>query len=283
MKKKILIAGKNSYIGNKIKLWINKRKPGYKVFHLDMRNSAWENFELQDIDIVINVTGIAHKNEKTVDPELYYKVNRDLAIKLAELSKEAGVSQYIFLSSMSVYGNITGEISNNTLIKPNSNYGKSKFEAEQLLHQLDNSEFKICIIRPPMVYGKHAKGNYNKLSNFIKRFPVFPNVNNKRSMIYIDNLTEFIYQCIERDCNGVFCPQNTNLVSTKEMVNVIATMNNRKIFIIPNILGIFNVLIKNVEVFSKVLGDLYYNESLEIPFEYNVVSFKESIEVTECE
>ncbi|MFD3081114.1 NAD-dependent epimerase/dehydratase family protein, partial [Streptococcus agalactiae] len=123
-----------------------------------------------------------------IDPDLYQKVNTELPIELANLAKEAGVDQFIFLSSMSVYGNEESLISSATKANPSTCYGKSKLAAEAGLKALQSDHFKILIMRPPMVYGPKATGNYARLSKLSKVTPIFPKIGNQRSMIFIDNL-----------------------------------------------------------------------------------------------
>src|SRR5690606_7124221 len=115
--------------------------------------------------VVIHVAGIAHVKETKENADLYYKVNRDLAFEVAKKAKNEGVKQFIFLSSMSVYGIETGIIKINTPTNPKTNYGRSKLEAEELISSIESDSFKVAILRPPMIYGKGCKGNYIRLAN----------------------------------------------------------------------------------------------------------------------
>ncbi|MBQ8448191.1 MAG: NAD-dependent epimerase/dehydratase family protein, partial [Clostridia bacterium] len=158
--KRILITGANSYIGtsfeNYMKQWVDE----YSVDTVDMIDGTWREKDFGEYDVVFHVAGIAHKKETKENAELYYKVNRDLAIETAKKAKKDGVKQFIFLSSMSVYGMDTGVITKDTVPTPKSNYGKSKLQAEEGMKELADDDFKICTIRPPMVYGEGCKGNY---------------------------------------------------------------------------------------------------------------------------
>src|SRR5699024_12036773 len=124
----------------------------------------------------------------------YYEVNRDLTIETAKKVKSEGVKQFIFLSIIIVYGeNIDnkGIITKDTLPEPSNFYGNSKLQAEKGIEPLDDSDFNVAILRPPMIYGKGSKGNYPKLSKAAQKLPIFPDMDNQRSMLHIDNLSEF--------------------------------------------------------------------------------------------
>ena len=116
----------------------------------------------------------------------------------ARKAKEDGVSQFIFMSSIIVYGNEgqKGIINQNTKENPADFYGRSKLMAEEGLKVLEDENFKVAVIRPPMIYGKDSKGNYPRLSKMAKKLPFFPYVANQRSMLHIDNLCELIYLII---------------------------------------------------------------------------------------
>lgn len=278
--KNILITGSNSYIGTRFKEWLSKYPGDYKVRSLSLRDDSWNNQDFGQYDVVYHTVGIAHIKETKENKDLYFKINRDLTYEIAKKAKEDGVKQFIFLSTMSVYGLETGIINENTPLNPNNAYGKSKLEAEELIKTLEYDSFKIAIIRPPMVYGKDCKGNYQRLSKLAKITPVFPAIDNKRSMIYIDNLSEFVKLLIDNSSNGLFCPQNSEYVNTSEMVRLIAEVHGKKIIFIRA----FNPIIKlfNVGIINKVFGSLVYKKDLLNNIEgYKICKFENSIERTE--
>ena len=122
--KKILITGANSYIGTSFEKWLAKFPNKYLINTVDMKSEAWEEKDFSEYDVVFHVAGIAHVKETKKNQDLYYSVNRDLVYKTAEKAKAEGVRQFIFLSSMSVYGVENKIIDKNTPLKPSSNYGK---------------------------------------------------------------------------------------------------------------------------------------------------------------
>lgn len=278
--KNILITGKNSYIGTSLENWLMREPDQYKVDTVDMKDGSWREKDFSLYDVVFHVAGIAHIKETSDNQDLYYKVNRDLAYETAQKAKEDGVEQFIFLSSMSVYGIENGVIDKNTPQNPNSAYGKSKIEAEELINKLQGDSFTVATLRPPMVYGKGCRGNYPRLVGLALKTPIFPKVDNKRSMIYIDNLSEFVKQLIDNRSGGMFFPQNADYVNTSEMVRLIAEVHGKRVVMTK----LFNPLLRllNVSTVNKVFDDLVYDLSMsKYEFDYRVCGFSESIKKTE--
>ncbi|MGX9134405.1 NAD-dependent epimerase/dehydratase family protein [Rummeliibacillus sp. JY-2-4R] len=278
--KKILILGKSSYIGKNLENWLKNYPKKYIVHSISLRNNEWQIMEFSEYDVVIYMIGIAHLKETKLNANLYFKINRDLAYETAKKAKREHVKQFIYLSSMSVYGIEKGIIDKTSQLNPKSNYGKSKLQAEELINSLNQLNFKVAILRPPMVYGKGCKGNYPKLASFALKLPFFPEIKNKRSMIFIDNLCQFISLIIDDYESGLFFPQNKEYVCTSHMVRVIAEMNNKKIWMTT----LFNPIIKISKInplINKVFGDLVYEKSLSNYKNIKLVPFEESIRHSE--
>ncbi|NDL68715.1 NAD-dependent epimerase/dehydratase family protein [Anaerotalea alkaliphila] len=278
--KRVLITGKNSYIGTSLENWLLSEPDKYKVDTVDMKDGSWKEKDFSSYDVIFHVAGIAHIKETADNQDIYYKVNRDLAYETAKKAKQDGVEQFIFLSSMSVYGIENGVIDTSTPLKPSSAYGKSKIEAEDLINGLQDDSFTVATLRPPMVYGKGCRGNYPRLVGLAHKTPIFPKVDNKRSMIYIDNLSEFVKKLIDNRSGGLFFPQNAEYVSTSEMVRLIAEAHGRRV----RMTKLFNPLLRllNVSTVNKVFGDLVYDMSMsEYESDYRVCGFRESIIKTE--
>lgn len=238
--KKVLITGANSYIGRSFRNWLQKFPDQYLIHSISLRDEDWKTTNFSFYDVVFHVAGIAHIKETKKNKDLYFKVNRDLAYEVARRSKANGVKQFIYLSSMSVYGLDCGTINESTPLRPKSSYGKSKLQAEELIAKLEEEKFKIAIVRPPMVYGEGCKGNYSRLSSLALKIPLFPDIQNQRSMIYIGNLCEFIRILINNESSGIFFPQNKEYVCTSEMVRLIANIHGKKI----RMTKLFNPIIK---------------------------------------
>src|SRR5699024_2557229 len=213
--------------------------------------------------------------------EKYYKVNRDLTIEVAEKAKAQAVKQFIFLSSIIVYGenvNNNGIIDENTIPQPSNFYGNSKLQAERGISPLEDETFKVVIIRPPMIYGKGSKGNYHKLAKAAQKLPIFPDIDNQRSMLHIDNLSEFIRLMIDNEESGLFFPQNREYVKTSEMVRLIGEVHGKEVRLVK----VFNPFLKLIRnrfgIVNKVFGNLVYHQSLSnYKINYRILDLKETI------
>lgn len=273
--KKILITGAKSYIGESVKDYLAKWKDEYTVVVKDAIGWDPEISDFEGFDVVFNVAGIVHIKETISNRQLYFDVNRDLVVKIAKTAKEAGVKQFILLSSMSVYGVIVGHIKKDTLPKPTTAYGESKLQADIEIEKLQDESFIFSCLRPPMVYGKNCPGNYQMLRKIAIKSPLFPKITNERSMVYIGNLCEFIKSVIDQEKRGLFFPQNEVYINTSNMVEKISAEHNRKILFTP----IFNLIIKllPITIMKKVFGNLTYEKVDQI----NNYSFEESIYLSE--
>ena len=288
--KRILITGAGSYIGLHVKDWLARRPEDYQVETLSLRAEGWREYSFQGYDAVLHAAGIVHQPKSKDDPsqaELYDRVNYRLTVEVAQKAKEEGVGQFLFLSSESVYGlhapvGKVVAITKDTPIRPVDNYGISKAKAEEGLAALRDVTFKVAILRPPMIYGKGCKGNYQTLSKLAKKLPVFPLVENQRSMLYVDNLCEFIRLLVEDGADGLYCPQNAEYVSTSDMVNRIAHANGHGLLMVRGLGWALKLLAPMTGMVDKAFGSLCYDRALsDYPQNYCVRTFDESILETE--
>lgn len=254
--KKILITGANSYIGTSFEKYIAQFGDEYKIDTVDMIGEAWKSKDFSEYDTVFHVAGIAHQKETLENAHLYYEVNRNLAVATAKKAKREGVRQFILLSSMSVYGMDTGVITKDTVPHPKSHYGKSKLQADEKIAKLECDTFKVAILRPPMVYGKGCKGNYQRLRSFALKSPIFPDYPNQRSMVFIDNLCEFVKKAADEKKHGLFFPQNAEYVNTSEIVRIISRKHNKNILFISFVNPIIRIM--PFGIIKKVFGNLVY-------------------------
>lgn len=271
---RVLIVGSESYIGTNAEKYLQENGK-YVVdtlgaFHLNPEPEMFEFYEA-----VLFVAGIAHRRETRKNAHLYYEINRDLAVKTAEAAKSAHVPYFIVLSSMSVYGMETGCITKDTRPEPKSSYGKSKLQADEAIWKLRDDRFRVAVLRPPMVYGKGCKGNYQPLRKLALAVPVFPAADNKRSMVYIGNLCAFIKGILDERHEGIFFPQNEQYVSTSELVKQIAAANGKKI----KMTKIFNPVIckMHTSVVRKIFGSLMYESGDAV----HCYGFEDSVSATE--
>ena len=288
--KKILITGANSYIGTSFEKYITEKfGDDYTVDTVDMVGDAWRKKSFAGYDSVFHVAGIAHSDNGKISAEkakLYYAVNTDLTIEVANKAKTEGVKQFIFMSSAIVYGDSapigkTKVINKDTIPSPANCYGDSKLKAEEGILPLDDSNFKVVVLRPPMIYGKGSKGNYPLLAKIAMKTPVFPYVKNERSMLYIDNLNEFVRLMIVNDEHGVFWPQNSEYSNTSELVRDIAVENGRKVLLLKGTAWALKLLSLFCGVVNKAFGNLSYDMALsEYKQDYRVVTLSESIKLS---
>lgn len=284
--KRVLITGAGSYVGESVRTYILNTSTEFEIDTIDTFDNHWKCADFSQYDILFHVAGIAHVN---ADPEmepLYYKVNCDLTIEIAKHAKEAGVKQFIFMSSMIVFHESrslkTEMLTINTKPNPNGFYGDSKLQAENGLRELESPKFKVCILRPPMIYGPNSKGNFLRLGWLATKTPIFPELHNQRSMLYIDNLGEFVKQAILHDLSGTFYPQNRELADTVEIVRFFARKYHHKIWVSK----LFNPFVRLgspfVQTLNKMFASYYYApEMSKMDFDYQLISMEESLKLLE--
>lgn len=283
--KKVLITGSNSYIGMSVEKWL-KNKGHYMVETLDVKLDSWKKEDFSIYDCIYHVAGIVHKND--VSPEIYESVNHKLAVEIATKAMNEGVKQFIFMSSGAVYSQNDRKhkniiVSETSKLEPCTDYGRSKLAAEDDIKLIcKESAMKIVILRPPMVYGKGAKGNYNSLAKFALKYPIFPKLNNQRSMIYIDNLCEFVRLIIDSESEGVFLPQNKEYVNSSELVKLIANIHGKNVILTPIFNWALELAANHFDFINKVIGSYTYeNKSEYFNGQYQIVGLEESIKMTE--
>lgn len=282
--KRILITGAGSYIGTSFEKWVNKWPEKYQVDTIDMRGSEWKDKSFSSYDVIYHIAAIVHVKEN--DADKYFSVNRDLAVEVAKKAKAEGVKQFVFLSTMGVYGKETGFINENTKANPKTPYAQSKLEAESLLNELADDSFRIVTLRPPIVYGKDCRGNYPRLAGMALKLHIFPKVKNERSMIFIDNLSEFVRLAIDKELSGLLFPQNKEYVNTTELVQLIAKAHGKELKATGAFNPIVSLGIRLSETFAKVFGSFVYDKTMPggpEELEYETCSFEESIERTEID
>lgn len=287
--KKVLITGANSYIGCSFEHYVQKYySDEMTVDTVDMIDGTWREKDFSGYDTVFHVAGIAHADVGNVSEEIkqkYYSVNTDLTIETAQKAKAEGVKQFVFMSSMIVYGG-QEHITKDTEPKPANFYGDSKWQADKGVRELQSEDFCVTVLRPPMIYGKGSKGNYPLLAKLAQKLPVFPKVDNKRSMLYIGNLCAFLCKVMMEPQTGVFFPQNSELVNTGEMVKQIAMASGHKIWV-TSLLNPFVVVGMKIPgkiggLCRKAFGSSYYDlEMSECGVEYRKYELEETIKKTE--
>lgn len=250
---RIILTGKNSYIGNNIRKCLVSS--GYEAQCVSVR----KDFSFKDADVVIHCAALVHKKEEDYKKE-YENVNFILAKEAALKAKAQGVRHFIFISTMAVYGVDEGEINRNTPLFPKTLYGKSKLKAEEYIMSLRSDEFKVTIVRPPMVYGKNCPGNFARLEKLAHITPVIPDTGNKKSLIYIGNLAFFIRDIIRGEKEGTFMPMDGEYVSTAKIMKYISVKP------VSKAIGLIKYI--PFSVVRKAFGTLYYGEDVASKVDY---------------
>jgi UDP-glucose 4-epimerase len=282
---RVLITGAGSFVGESFRKYIlNKDSKSFEIDAVDTMDNVWKKADFSKYDVVYHVAGIAHVNADPQMEPLYYKVNRDLTVDIAKTAKAAGVKQFVFMSSQIVFHesqNLKSEmLTAETKPNPNGFYGNSKLQAELELAKLNCESFNICVLRPPMIYGPNGRGNFPRLVKLASKTPIFPAWHNKRSMLYIDNLAEFVRQVMLRNLGGTFYPQNREQSDTVEIIRFFAKESGHKIWI-TRLLNPFVWLGSFVlQPLNKMFATYFYDPKMSnYGFEYQLVSLNDSLKV----
>ncbi|MFM2649971.1 NAD-dependent epimerase/dehydratase family protein, partial [Vibrio alginolyticus] len=149
----------------------------------------------EGIDVIIHLAGLAHS--KTFTSEDYQQVNVDGTLRLASSAASAGVKRFVFVSSIGVHGGNTTDtaLTSESPVFPDNDYTRSKLKAEKGLKKISKeTDLEIVIVRPTLVYGANAPGNFGLLTKLVDRIPVLPfrGIANKRDFISVQNLTNLL-------------------------------------------------------------------------------------------
>ena len=288
---KVLITGAGSYVGGSFAEYARKHyATGFEIDTIDMKQEAWKDYSFSGYDCIFHVAGIAHADVGKVSEDVkaqYYRVNTELAIETAAKAKAEGVGQFVFMSSAIVYGESapighSKKITKDTPTSPANCYGDSKVQAENGLIPLNDESFKIVILRPPMIYGKGSKGNYPILAKIARKMPLFPYVVNERSMLYVENLCEFVRLVITDGESGTFWPQNREYSNTSELIKMIAETHGKKVRLIKGFTWALKIMSHMSGLVNKAFGSFSYDMNMsEYITDYRVTDLKGSIDLTE--
>ncbi|KLE11272.1 epimerase [Aliarcobacter butzleri L354] len=228
---KLLITGSNGFIGN---YFINNYKSKYNIKTFSFLKDDINNLNCGDIDVVFHLSALVHQMGGASASE-YEKINVIQTIELAKKAKKSGIKHFVFMSTVKVYGEETNsKYTENTVCNPEDDYGKSKLKAEQELQKLEDENFKISIIRTPIVYGYGVKANIKNLINLVNKVPVLPfgKIKNKRSMVYIGNLCHLVDEIIIQKKSGIFLACDDEPLSTSKLIDLIAKNLAKKTYLI---------------------------------------------------
>jgi len=277
--KNVLITGANSYIGQAVRDRL--AAAGHAVTVMDMIGDGWREADFSPFDAVFHVAGIAHDTGRKRDADLYYRVNRDLAVATAAKAKDSGVGQFVFMSSILVYNGCKDRtITAKTPPAVRGCYGDSKLQADLALQKMNSDTFRVAVLRPPMIFGRGCKGNFPRLVHLARKAPVFPNIRNRRSMLFVGNLCEFVKLAVENRSSGVFFPQNADYYCTTELVQTLAGLYGRNLKTTRLFNGLVRLASPLLPPLRKLFGDLIYEKEMSDHFEgrYRVADNRKSLE-----
>lgn len=256
----ILVTGSHGYIGSS---FINAYKDTYVFSTFSLQKNRLQDIHLNNINVVLHCAALVHQ-KNAIDDEEYYEINTTYPLELAKKAQKYGVKQFIFLSSVAVYGENKEYLTEKTSCDPVSSYAKSKLKAEQLLQELNDENFIVSIIRPPMVYGYNAPGNIVSLIQLIQRVRLLPfaKINNRRSFLYIGNLISLINTIVVQQKAGIFLASDDTALSTTELIKFIATNLNRKMYLLN--VPLFENCLKLLKpsLYKKLYGNLEIDNTI---------------------
>ncbi len=228
--KRLLITGSTGYLGD---AFINQYNYKYIFERFSLLNQKIEDIKLDNIDVILHCAALVHQKIEH-SYKKYYEINVVYPVKLAKVAKQNGVKQFIFISTIAVYGEEKEKLDESTYCKPITLYGKSKLEAEKQLLELNDDDFVVSIIRSPMIYGKSAPGNIDILVKLVKKIPIIPlgNIQNKRTFIFIQNLCYIINELILQKKSDIFLAADDEPISTSRLIELIAKNLEKKIYLI---------------------------------------------------
>ena len=270
--KRVLVTGLNSFVGNAFYEYINNNYKGiYNIERVSLKNNDIKKLDLKEYNAILHVAGIAHSDYGKISEDkvkIYYDINTNLTFSLAKKAKEDGVKQFVFMSSIIVYGNSApiGQkkvIEKETIPCPNNAYGDSKLKAEEKLKLLNSDDFVVSIIRAPMIYGNNSRGNYNTLKKIALKASFFPYIDNERSVISINNLCKIIKLIIDNEKSGIYFPQDNDYMNTSKMVERIASENNKQIVLLNGFASILKFCSLFTPMINKAFGNLVYDKNLQ--------------------
>lgn len=257
MKKTLMITGASGFIGTN---FIEKYKEDFNIIPVCLIENKPEDLDYKGVDCILHLAALVHQMNGAPE-EKYFEVNTELTKRLANKAKEAGVGHFVFYSTVAVYGT-HGTIDKEEVLSidsptnPKDAYGKSKLQAEEILRDLEDKNFIVSVIRPPMVYGDNCPGNMTRLEKLVKNFPILPfgNAEFKRSLVHIDKLLEETKKIIVDRKKGIFIPKDDKDVSIREIVESLADKNGMKIYLIKIPKSILKIFYK---IKPRIVNSLY--------------------------
>ncbi|HRV32458.1 MAG TPA: NAD-dependent epimerase/dehydratase family protein [Candidatus Paceibacterota bacterium] len=251
---RVVVTGASGFVGTNF----IKSCKSLEIIELDLLKNKIEEISFLGVDSVLHLAALVHQMND-IPEEQYFKINRDLAYSVAKKAKNNGVKHFILLSTVKVYGeshcnNVIYDES--STCHPKDSYGRSKHEAEKLVKSLEDINFKVAIVRSPLVYGPGVKANMLNLIKLVDKYKFLPFgcINNKRSMVYVNNLVELLKIIIEKKASGIFIAGDSKPLSTTEIIKYIARGLNKNVYLFKTPILIQKIL---KILFPKYINRIY--------------------------
>lgn len=273
---KVLLTGSSGFIGSYFQKNYARK---YAIQSFSFLKDDLNTLHVKEIDVVIHLSALVHQMSGACD-EAYERVNVKQTLELALKAKESGVKQFIFMSTVKVYGEESNipytEISS---CHPEDAYGRSKLKAERELQKLVSEDFIVSIIRTPIVYGYGVKANMKNLMKLVENIFILPfgGIVNKRSFVYIGNLCSLIDVIIKSTKNGIFLAGDDNPLSTTQLIEYIANFQGKKRLLLNSLF--FGTLLKCFK--PSFYKRLFENLEVDNKYTKEVLNFKNPYSVRE--
>lgn len=231
---KLLLTGSHGFVGS---YFYQKFHTSYEIERFSFLQDRFEDLHVKGIDAIVHLSALVHQMGGA-SAQAYEDINVTQTLALARKAKESGARHFIFMSTVKVYGEESDEVyTENFTCKPQDEYGKSKLKAEEELQKLEDDNFKVAIVRTPIVYGYGVKANLKNLMVLVDKIPVLPfgSIKNRRSLTYVGNLCALLECIIQKQQRGIFLASDDKALSTTQLIQAIATVKKRNcwLFALP--------------------------------------------------
>jgi len=276
---KILVTGANGFVGKQLTAIIdspiciirnNEKHDFDNVISIDSinGNTQWSGC-FYGIDVIVHLAGVAHV--KCEENDVFQSVNTKGTLHLATEAAKVGVKRFVFVSSIGVNGTFTDStpFKYDDDVNPHNDYAQSKLDAEIGLRKIaQDSGMEVVIVRPTLVYGSDAPGNFGVLTKLVRLLPILPFglTNNKRSFIAVQNLADLLVKCATHPRAGghTFLASESETVSTREFTNAIAKGLGKKVYQLPipiKLLRFVGKLLRKSAMIEQLVGNLQVDSS----------------------
>lgn len=258
----VLITGSTGFIGS---YFINQYSSQFVVNTFSFLRDNFDTLKLDGIDCVVHCGALVHQMKREPSYEEFFDSNVNHTLQMAIKAKANNVKQFIFISTIKVFGEESKKIfDENSPTSPKDDYGLTKKIAEEKLFELEDKNFKVAILRLPLVFGPGVKANFRSLINIVNQFKILPlgSINNKRSIVFVGNVCHYIFQIIKLRERGIFIANEDESFSTSELINQISKALGKNIILFS--IPLFNQILKIVKpkYYQRLFENLEVDNSL---------------------